>query len=126
MEADFEQQDHDGRLQYLVTEVDVARNAQRPNLPDVASTQTWARQQGFSWPTPLPGQYPDPYAEKNSVTRAYVMRQQSGTAGPNVTGEFMPAFVPMAQRNQLLVLTLAGGLGALLLYSFWTRKPLIE
>jgi hypothetical protein len=60
------------------------------------------------------------------MSRNYALREQSGVAGPNVTGEFMPAFVPMAQRNQLLVLTLAGGLGALLLYSFWTRKPMME
>lgn len=116
----------DNNLVPLVTGGDIARNAHAPNPADVVNVGGWAQQRGFGWQPPAPPATPNPYSEKSSVSGDYLRRVQSLVPGSNSTGEFLPAYVPFESRTQLLVLTLAGGLAGVMLYSFFTRKPLIE
>lgn len=114
------------KLIHLVTNTDIARSAQPPNLDDVADVRGWSSEHGFSYPAAPEPVYPDPLSEERKLAGDLLRRAQSGVTSSHIRGEFIPAYVPFEARTQLLVLTLAGGLAGLLLYSFFTRKPLIE
>lgn len=113
---------------FLVTKKDQSTHGAEPGVDDVADVGRWAARHGVALPAPPPDTSPDPNVERDDMTGVLGRRAATGRAGPGMeyTAELRPPFVSITSRTHLLALTLVCGFGGLMLYSFFSGKPLIE
>jgi hypothetical protein len=114
--------------QFLVTKHDESTHGVDPGVDDVPNMRGWAQRHSVPLPDPPAATGPDPNAERDAMTGVLGRRAATGRAGPGMdyVSELMPPFVSITSRTHLLGLTLVCGFTGLMIYSFFSGKPLIE
>lgn len=116
--------------QYLVTTQDAETNTGNRNpIPDIMDVQRWTKVQNAEYPAGPSYQMPDLDGAVEIAQRQagqMVNRAASGFTTQNPFNEITPRLFTASERQGLLVMSLGGGLLALLLFSFFSGKPLIE
>ncbi len=118
--------------QPLVEGKDIEKNT-GTTLPqlDILDVERWVGKHGRAslFQTPMQYQAPDlAGAQEVATQNANIMqnRTSSGFATQNPFQEAQPRMLTDGERQSLLIMTLTGGLFALLAFSFFSGKPIIE
>lgn len=116
----------------LITERDSRTNTGTQNvIPDVMDTSRWLKAHGPLSAFQIPNTYQAPdldgaVAVAQQQAAQLQNRASSGFTTQNPFEEVAPRLFTAEERQSLLVMSLGGGLLALLVFSFFSGKPLIE
>lgn len=116
--------------QYLATERDAQTNTGNVNnITDIMEVQRWIKVHGADYPAGPSYQMPDldgavEIAKQQAGQLAN--RASSGFTTQNPFNEITPRLFTASERQGLLIMSLGGGLLALLVFSFFSGKPLVE
>ena len=110
-----------------VTQFDIEQNAAPTDVQDFPDIDTWTSLHGISKVEVEKQFFPDNTKAEKTRARDLRLRAQAGisTGNNDFGGEFQIKTYSPEERNKILVMSIAGGLVAVLIYSFFTRKPLL-
>ena len=116
--------------QYLVSSQDAQTNTGNVNnITDVMQVDRWSKVHGANYPSGPSYEMPD-LSEAVEIAKQQagqmMNRASSGFTTQNPFNEITPRLFTASERQGLLFMSLGGGLLALLLFSFFSGKPLIE
>ncbi len=115
---------------YLITERDAETNTGNVNpIPDIMEVSRWIKVHGADFPTGGFYQPPDLSGAVDIAKQQagqMQLRASSGFTTQNPFEEITPRLFTADERQGLLIMSLGGGLLALLIFSFFSGKPLVE